>query len=371
MRSKIVILSADPERVRTISNVLAASGHQVFQARSGDEAMEMCKREHVDLVFVDSVQMAPNLLRIVPDLRRVIPDLETVAVVSPNYPEGIARAEAHDLTMFLFLPLSPEKIASTTARVLRHVELLRDNRRLLVAVTAAKKEWEATVDAIEQPIFVTDFDHTILRANLATFQALGKGVGEVLGRKCHEVFHCSTSPLETCPGTRARDSGEPAIETLYFKGIRRRLTCSVYPQVFANGGGLVHYLHEPVASTEQQAEILAKYERLFDDAGVAMLLVGRDDYKIADANQRAITLLGGDPERFINTDFEDLFPEDRRETVVHALVHGDQGGEPVFHRTRIGPTGGEADVWLMAHPLVIGVVEYLQVTLLRADQLPT
>ena len=60
-------------------------------------------------------------------------------------------------------------------------------------MTAAKKEWEATVDAIEDPLFVTDFDYTILRANLATFQTLGKGVKDVVGKKCY-VFKASNEP---------------------------------------------------------------------------------------------------------------------------------------------------------------------------------
>ena len=93
-----------------------------------------------------------------------------------------------DIGAYLVKPLIQDKIKNVTNRALHQGELARENRRLLLAITAAKKEWEATVDATEDYIFVTDFYYNILRANLATFRRLDKGVDEIIGNKCYKIF---------------------------------------------------------------------------------------------------------------------------------------------------------------------------------------
>ena len=59
-----------------------------------------------------------------------------------------------------------------------------------------------------------------------------------------------------------------------------------------SGGGLVHNLKKPALNVEQQAETMTKYERLFDDTSIPVLSVTKEDYKVTDANQKAIELFG-------------------------------------------------------------------------------
>lgn len=367
MKAKIFIVSQDLEIVKLISDSLESEGHKVTSSDIPNTVIARCKEGNFDLVFVDVYIREIPYDRLITDIRKAHPDTEVVVVTTYAFPESMARGAALDIGGYLIKPLTQDKIKNVTNRALRQGKLARENRRLLLAVTAAKKEWEATVDAIEDPLFVTDFDYNILRANLATFRELGKGVNEVVGKKCYEIFHCSDHVLDECPGMRARDSGEPASETISFKGLHQRLNCSVYPQVFAAGGGLVHYLREPPVDTGQQAETLTKYERLFDDASIPVLFVSSQEYTVVDANQKAIELFGYSPEELSDIDLENLFIQSSRETAINNIVNQIEKKEGPLKTKVLDYNKNEIDMFIIANPIEIGKNSFIEIFVVPVD----
>jgi len=369
MKAKILLISHDDDLTKLISNVLKKEGHKVTCSDVPSSAVTKCREEKYDLVFIDVYIREIAYDKLVGDVKKAYPESEIVLVTTYAFPESMAKGQVLDISGYLIKPLSEAKIRNVTDRALRQGVLARENRRLLLTVTAAKKEWEATVDAIEDPIFVTDFDYTILRANLATFQKLGKGVTEVVGKKCYKVFHCADHALDDCPGKNARDSGEPASDTVLFKGLKLRLSCSVYPQVFAGGGGLVHYLREPVLDTGQQAETMTKYERLFDDARIPILFIDSDEYKVTDANQKAIELFGYEPEKIFDMDLEDLFVDSLRETAINNIIQQVESEEPPLKVKVMDSNKKEIDAFIIANPVNIGSASYIELFVVPVDML--
>ncbi len=365
MKAKILLVSQDQEIIKIINSTLEGTGHSIKSTNTADSCLSLCRSEKFDVIFLDvHIPTLPyNLL--IPDLKKTCPETEIVLITGHTVPEALAKLETYQLNNFIILPLTAEKIKLTLNRALRQAELLKENRRLLLNVTAAKKEWEATVDAIEDPIFVTDFDYKILRANLATFQMLGKGVNEVIGKKCYEILHCSNEPVADCPGKKSRDSGEPVTDTLSFKGIRKRMTCSVYPQVFANGGGLVHYLHESTATSEQQAQTMAKYERLFEDAAIPIIIVNNEDYKITDANQSALELLAYDPEKLIDMDWENIFARDIRETTIKEILQNISNRRVRVKSRILDKNFKETEVEVIANLVELGTTSLMELFLIQ------
>lgn len=70
-------------------------------------------------------------------------------------------------------------------------ELIKENEKLtkmLKAVETAKKEWERSLDCIEDVIIITDLKDNILRCNRAFSSLTGKTYQELLGRKWQEVL---------------------------------------------------------------------------------------------------------------------------------------------------------------------------------------
>lgn len=342
-------------------------GHQVATCEIPTTVVARCEEAQYDIIFIDALIHGYD--DIIGNIKKACPETEVVIVTSYAFPESMITSDALSIVGYLIKPLNETKIKNITARALRQGELSRENRRLLLAVTSAKKEWEATVDAIEDPIFITDFDYTIIRANLALFRRLGKGVKEVIGRKCYEILHASPHELDQCPGKRARDTGDPASETRMFAGLKQRYLCSVYPQIFASRGGLVHYLREPTVDIKQQAKTLTKYERLFDDAGIPIIFVSADELQVTDANQKAIALFGYAPEEILNIDLESLFTKPLRETIINNIVGQARHGEPPLKVKLLDHSMNEINAFVIANAIEIDKENFIELFILPVDML--
>jgi len=350
MKAKILTISQDLELTSLVTRVLSSGGHETYNCGKPKEVISIIREHLFDIIFLDvHVRDAPYE-KIVEVIRKVARDAVLVLITSYAFPDA-AKQDALDAALYMVQPLNDEKIRNTVSRALHQASLSRESRHLLSTVTAAKKQWEATVDAIDDPIFLTDFDYNILRANLTTYRKLGKGVDNVLGHKCYEIFHCSDRILDDCPGKRAMVSGEMVSDVIPFKGLKQKLSCDVYPQVYS-GGGLVHHLHAPTVSYETQAEMMTTYERVFDEAAMPILLVDAGDYKVVDANQRALEFFAREPERIFNTDLENLFASGEGEAVISIM--DEIRSQHKSLRTRIiDGRGKEKEVYLVVNDIAV------------------
>ncbi len=65
-------------------------------------------------------------------------------------------------------------------------------------IEQAKKEWEATFDAIADPLFIHDHAFRLVRANQAYADAAGMPPAELIGKLYYEVFPKTDGPLKRC-----------------------------------------------------------------------------------------------------------------------------------------------------------------------------
>lgn len=347
MKTKILIISQDLELIDLVAKVLENEGYEVTTCRKPKQVISHVRSQNFEVVFIDAHVRDAPYDKIIEVVRRVARDAEIVLITSYAFPE-VSRHETFDIGSYLVQPLTDDKIRNAAVRALHQVKLSRENRRLLSTVTAAKKQWEATVDAIDDPIFLTDFEYNILRANLSTYHRLGKGVDDVLGHKCYEIFHCSENALDDCPGKRAMNTGEMVSDIIPFKGLEEKLSCDVYPQVFS-GGGLVHHLHAPTVSYETQAEMMTTYERVFDESVMPILLLDVDDFKVIDANRRALEFFAREPERIFNIDLENLFTTAESERAVNNIIEQLENPGGSFRTQILDGRGKEKDVYIVAN----------------------
>jgi PAS domain S-box-containing protein len=362
MKGKLLVFCPDKDVTNVFSSTLEPWGHRLTYAGNIEEYIAEVKKGPWDIIFIDVRIHKLPYQRVFSEARKTQPEAEIVVLTGHSIPDPIVKPDFHELCGFLILPLNADKVKNLVNRLLARLELVTENKRLLIAITAAKKEWEATVDAIEDPIVVTDFDYTILRANLATFRRLGRGFNEVVGKKFHKLFYLTDAPPEDCPSRKARDTGETATATVMLKGLKERLKLSVYPQVFAAGGGLVHILQPPSSGTEQEAETMAKYERLFTEAAVPILLVNVDDMKVVEANAKAFELFGRDPESMSDLDLENLFAPAQREATISGILN--QIKEPstgVLKTKVLDNLGNEMDVSLSTNPIEFGAIHFAEI----------
>ncbi|MCK4941057.1 PAS domain-containing protein [candidate division WOR-3 bacterium] len=347
LKTSILIISQDLELIDLTTRVLENEGYEVTTCSKPKQVISHVRSQSFDVVFIDAHMRDAPYEKVIEVVRRVTRDAEMVLITSYAFPE-VSKHDTIDVGSYLVQPLTDDKIRNAVVRALHQVKLSRENRRLLSTVTKAKKQWEATVDAIDDPIFLTDFEHNILRANLSTYRRLDKGVDEVLGHKCYEIFHCAENILEDCPGKRAMNTGEMVSDIIPFKGLKQKLSCDVYPQVFS-GGGLVHHLHAPTVSFETQAEMMTTYERVFDESVVPILLLDVEDFKVVDANRRALEFFAREPERIFNIDLENLFTAAESESAVSNIIAQLENPGGSYRTQILDGRGKEKDAYIVAN----------------------
>ncbi|MBE0583124.1 MAG: PAS domain S-box protein [Desulfofustis sp.] len=80
-------------------------------------------------------------------------------------------------------------------------------RNISEAISRGKHEWEQTVDAIDDIITIMEADLRIIRANRAAHRLFGYRLGELVGRRCYEVFHGRQEPCNLCPAAAPTENG--------------------------------------------------------------------------------------------------------------------------------------------------------------------
>ncbi len=70
------------------------------------------------------------------------------------------------------------------------------------------QEWRRTFDAVPDPVFMTDEDNTVFRANRAAAAFFGKNYEAVIGEKCYRLVHGADAPPPYCPSKKVFRSGK-------------------------------------------------------------------------------------------------------------------------------------------------------------------
>jgi PAS domain S-box-containing protein len=64
------------------------------------------------------------------------------------------------------------------------------------------REWRDTLDAVQDAIWLMDTDQNIIRCNQATTRLFKEDYKKIVGKKCYELFHDTTRPVDGCPFLR-------------------------------------------------------------------------------------------------------------------------------------------------------------------------
>jgi len=159
-----------------------------------------------------------------------------------------------------------EVVRNITARKQMEVDrenLVKDQRTLIATVTRSHKEWQDTFDSIQDPIYMTDYDFRIIKANRAFTEFTGKSFQEIIGRKCYELLHGATDPLSLCPVGSMKSSGNPADIELVEPKTKRTLVVSHFPFITPDGlfGGTINLVRDVTQEREKEMRLIMS-ERL-------------------------------------------------------------------------------------------------------------
>ncbi len=141
--------------------------------------------------------------------------------------------------------------------------LIHDLQALIATVSRSHKEWQNTFDGIQDPIFITDAEYKITKANRAFVEFLGKSFPEILGLKCHELIHQTPVPFANCPHQAIRSTGNPADVEFVEPKSKRTLIVSHFPYLGPDGqfGGCISIVRDMTQDREKEMRYIMN-ERL-------------------------------------------------------------------------------------------------------------
>lgn len=123
--------------------------------------------------------------------------------------------------------------------------------------------WEATFNSINDLISLHDKKSTIIRVNTAFADTFKKRPNELVGKKCYEVVHRSTTPCPNCPHQQTIKTLEPVTEEFYEPILGKYVQVSTSP-IFDDKSEIIGTVHiiKDITERIQAKEALIKANKL-------------------------------------------------------------------------------------------------------------
>ena len=303
-RDRSVLVVDDEAAVRSaIQRVLRREGWRVLSAASADEGLRLLAETDAppQVVVSDFRMPGRDGLQFLGDVRRVWPRVQRVLLTGFADIAALERAvNESEIFRYLSKPWD-DSVLLTTVRSAYEEWLVREENERLMLLTQeqnqrlaelnrelegkveertaqlgqAKRDWEATFDAIVNPVAIIDTDYGIRRSNLAYARHGELEVTKVRGRRCYEVFAERDAPCEGCPVSSVRASGRSAMAEVRDDPSERVFQVLAYP-IFEAGDAdgaaaqvVCHY--RDVTEEKELAQRLLQAEKL---SGIGQLAGG-------------------------------------------------------------------------------------------------
>lgn len=191
----------DDEACRyALTRVLQRSKFVVREACNGEQALQIARAEHPDLVLLDinlpdmdGFEVCRRLKS--DDITANIPVLHITA--SSQRPGDMARGLESGADSYLIEPVEPEVLVATINSTLR-------GRRAEEAARSLARQWQVTFDSIRDGVAVVDAEGRIQRCNTALSALLRHGAADLPGKSWSGLWE--NLPREKQPFFRTMNS---------------------------------------------------------------------------------------------------------------------------------------------------------------------
>lgn len=253
-----ILLVDDDHLARfVLRKALLDSGYGVAEAADGEAALETYARVAPDLVLLDVVMPGMDGLEVCRRLsadaeRRNVPILMLTAMNDLQTVTQAFEAGAADIIS------KPYNLSVVQQRVRRQIRVKQTED----AIRRAKREWEATLDAVSDMVLVTGPDDRVVRCNHAVKHYLRLGYDALLGRSPAELFYQAS---EAAPEFYQAEAGPLQFPRLPGWFLIRNYTVALDDHT----QGAVHVLrdvtqpHELELARQAAVEALATRERQY------------------------------------------------------------------------------------------------------------
>ena len=110
-----------------------------------------------------------------------------------------------------------------------------ENSMLFEEIKKSREEWEMTFDAVSDHVAIISLNSVIIKVNKSLADFFGKEPKEIIGKKCHEVFHQISNCHKSCPQSLMMESKKTETVEIYNEKLDKNFFISVSPIINAEG----------------------------------------------------------------------------------------------------------------------------------------
>ncbi len=344
MDQRALVLIVDDDRLmrRIAAAALDPGRFKIMEAGDGREALGLAAMRPPDVVLLDALMPTMDGYECCKRLRQM-PGLEQIPILmitGVEDDESIDHAFEVGATDHITKPVRPRSLRNRVNTLIRALEVERKIRR-------AKREWEATFDAVSDLILLTDDLGQVVRCNNAAVSRFGQSFADLLGRSLKQLLW-GEQPEELAPTSEEPvDTEFPCLEG-WFRHSIYQLPSDI------DGVRTVHVLRDITARQVAEDNLRAsqvRFRRLFEEAPVMYLQVNDVDGEpiVEQVNHAFLETLGYRKEEVLGRGLEQFYGPASRETLVDGWrISRDQ---PITAERQLLRSDGECvDVVLKTQP---------------------
>ena len=119
--ARILFVDDDEIELLFAREILGLGRHEVVQARDGEEALAIYRREglHIDAVVTDLAMPRLNGLRLIQELREIDPGVILIAASGQNA-DQLDLAQGYGVAAVLFKPWDPARFLEILENLIQH-----------------------------------------------------------------------------------------------------------------------------------------------------------------------------------------------------------------------------------------------------------
>jgi PAS domain S-box-containing protein len=263
---------------------------------------------------------------------------------------------------------------------------ITEHKRTEAALMVASDKWQATFDAIKDPVALLSPDCTVRQCNRAFMALAGKDAQAIIGRKCFQLIHHRDHPIADCPCDRMRRT--LVREETELSQDNRTYNVAVDPVLAADGRliGIVHTMSditERKGAKERLEDSAQLLQSIIQGYPIPAFMIGKD-HRVIHWNRALEELSGIKASAVIGTSLHwQAFYREERPCLADLIVDGDRQAvtdwyaekvsqsivlDDAYEATLFFPDLGQDGKWLHftatavrnSRGMVVGAIETLE-----------
>ena len=138
-----------------------------------------------------------------------------------------------------------------------------ERQRVAKAIRRAKMEWEETVDAVRDMVFLTDIEGKVLRCNRALIERLQSTFSDIIGKKVSEIFYGNSRPDPRFISPSFTRSSHLEIHEIRFPAMEGWFQVSISPLKSPRGRpkGVAYHISDITEHKQTEEELRQSFKK--------------------------------------------------------------------------------------------------------------